>query len=137
MKPEFSRVFIKDDLGDILVLKDRKRKGIWNIPGGKQEINETPIDCAIRELREELALEISELEEIYHADLVFDDVVWSANFYFAGVVKGRPTLNEPHKIEGVQFISDLEQVSFSKDLQPLFDYLKASDILQDKVTEWR
>lgn len=137
MKPEFSRVFIKDDLGDILVLKDRKRKGIWNIPGGKQEINETPIDCAIRELREELALEISELEEIYHADLVFDDVVWSAHFYFAGVVKGRPTLNEPHKIEGVQFISNLEQVSFSKDLQPLFDYLKASDILQDKVTEWR
>lgn len=137
MKPEFSRVFIKNDLGDILVLKDRKRKGIWNIPGGKQEINETPVDCAIRELREELALEISELEEIYHADLVFDDVVWSAHFYFAGVVKGRPTLNEPHKIEGVQFISDLEQVSFSKDLQPLFDYLKASDILQDKVTEWR
>ncbi len=137
MKPEFSRVFIKDDLGDILVLKDRKRKGIWNIPGGKQEINETPVDCAIRELKEELALEISELEEIYHADLVFDDVVWSAHFYFAGVVKGRPTLNEPHKIEGVQFISDLEQVSFSKDLQPLFDYLKASDILQDKVTEWR
>ncbi len=43
MKPEFSRVFIKDDLGDILVLKDRKRKGIWNIPGGKQEINETPL----------------------------------------------------------------------------------------------
>lgn len=59
MKPEFSRVFIKDDLSDILVLKDRKRKGIWNIPGGKQEINETPVDCAIRELREELALEIS------------------------------------------------------------------------------
>lgn len=108
MKPEFSRVFIKDDLGDILVLKDRKRKGIWNIPGGKQEINETPVDCAIRELREELALEISELEEIYHADLVFDDVVWSAHFYFAGVVKDRPTLNEPHKIEGVQFISNLE-----------------------------
>ncbi|WP_442896384.1 NUDIX hydrolase [Enterococcus sp. BWR-S5] len=34
MKKEFSRVFIKDTSGDILVLRDRD--GMWNFPGGKQ-----------------------------------------------------------------------------------------------------
>lgn len=34
MKKEFSRVFLKDASGDVLVTRDRK--AVWNILGGKK-----------------------------------------------------------------------------------------------------
>ncbi|EGO5066418.1 NUDIX hydrolase [Enterococcus faecalis] len=135
MKKCFSRVFIKDDSGDILVLRDRK--GGWNLPGGKQEAWESPIDCAIREVKEETALEISNLEEVYSNVLIFDDIKWTAHFYFANVSKGKPVLNERNKIKGIQFIDDLNIVNFSVGLDPLFAHLKKTKILENKITKWK
>lgn len=134
MKKEFSRVFIKDACGDILVLRDRD--GEWNLPGGKQEKEEDAVTCAIREVNEELALEISDLEEIFSDDLTFEGVEWVAHFYFAGCAKGKPTLNEPNKIKGVQFISEFDNVAFSSGLDPLFEFLSKSKILDKKMTKW-
>lgn len=133
MNKSFSRVFIKDAAGDILVLRDRKE--MWNLPGGKQEIWETAVDCAIREVREEIALEISDLEEIYSNKLVFAGEEWEAHFYFADTAKGKPTLNEPNEIKGIQFINDLNNVDFSSGLDPLFNYLGENNVLDNKVTK--
>ena len=59
---EFSRVLLKNQSDEILILKDRP--DTWNFPGGKQELGESALECAIREMKEELAVEITELEEI-------------------------------------------------------------------------
>ena len=43
--------------------------GLWEFPGGKREVNETSEQCLVREIREELGMEISvgELfEEVSH-----------------------------------------------------------------------
>lgn len=58
MKKEFSRVFLKDASGDVLVIRDRK--AVWNILGGKKEQGESSIACAIREVEEEISLTISD-----------------------------------------------------------------------------
>jgi 8-oxo-dGTP diphosphatase len=42
----------------VLLLHHRKHN-VWNPPGGHQEIDENPIEAAIREVREETGLEIA------------------------------------------------------------------------------
>ena len=120
---------------EILILKDRP--DTWNFPGGKQELGESALECAIREMKEELAVEITELEEIFTGPLVFDSIVWQGHFYFAKQVQGKVTLNEPNKIKGVQFIKRFEEVNFSPGLAPLFDYLARSDYLKLNKTNWK
>ena len=49
--------------GQILLLKHRFRAGSgWGLPGGFLEAGEQPLEALRRELREELALEVAEVE---------------------------------------------------------------------------
>lgn len=69
---------------------------MWEFPGGKRELRESPEACLIRECREELGVEI----DVY---LLYDEYVWNYperdirfHFFSAGIVKGevRPTFHE-------------------------------------------
>jgi 8-oxo-dGTP pyrophosphatase MutT (NUDIX family) len=47
-----SNLLVVNDAGEIL-LQRRRDTGQWALPGGKQELGETPSQCAIRECEEE------------------------------------------------------------------------------------
>jgi 8-oxo-dGTP diphosphatase len=54
---------IFNDEGQILLLKHRFRPGSgWGLPGGFLEKSEQPLDALRRELREEVALELEDVE---------------------------------------------------------------------------
>ena len=54
---------IFNESGQILLLKHRFRAGSgWGLPGGFLEAGEQPLEALRRELREELALEVAEVE---------------------------------------------------------------------------
>lgn len=135
MIKEFSRVLITDQEGKVLVVKDPK-KG-WVFPGGKQEVGETPEMCAIREIKEEVNLTISNLTKIYEGPLEFEGVQWLGHFYFAKKAVGIPRSNEPDKIKQVVFLKDYEEKTFSKGLAPFFAYLSTEKSLKKQVTIWK
>jgi 8-oxo-dGTP diphosphatase len=54
---------IFNDQKQVLLLKHRFRAGSgWGLPGGFLERDEQPVDCLRRELREEIGLELEEVE---------------------------------------------------------------------------
>ncbi len=47
--------------GELLIVKPDYRDG-WLVPGGATDDNESPLHCAIREVKEEIGLDIPELQ---------------------------------------------------------------------------
>ena len=50
-------VFIADDAGRVLLIR-RQDNGFWALPGGCQDLGETPAECACRECEEETGLKV-------------------------------------------------------------------------------
>lgn len=58
-----------DDAGRVLITErmgDSPFAGLWEFPGGKIHSGETPSDAMVRELREELDIEVGESEHFMH-----------------------------------------------------------------------
>ena len=61
-----SIIFINDNNEILLFLRDEKPSipfpNMWDLPGGHVEENETPKQCIVREIKEEMELDIKECE---------------------------------------------------------------------------
>ncbi len=70
--PAAAVVIVQD--GKILLVKRaiEPKKGLWSLPAGFVEIDETVRACAVRELKEETGLDV-ELDGLIDATSVFDD----------------------------------------------------------------
>ena len=69
MKEVSAAIIIRDQ--KVLMARraaDESLAGFWEFPGGKREADETISDCLIREIREELALNIEVLGEFGVSD---------------------------------------------------------------------
>ncbi|MGF9741448.1 8-oxo-dGTP diphosphatase MutT [Priestia megaterium] len=65
--------------------------GKWEFPGGKLETGETPEECLVREIREELRVEI-EIRSFYDDNVYgFKDQAIHLLFYWAEIMNGEVT----------------------------------------------
>lgn len=61
-------IFGKDSSGLKILLIQRKNEpfqGLWALPGGFMDMDETIEECAYRELKEETGLEVADLQQLH------------------------------------------------------------------------
>lgn len=96
----------------LLVVRKRKNPSHYIIPGGKPEAGESPRQAIIRELREELSVEVDALSFIgrYATTAIFEDAALTVQIYEADV-SGDPTPGA--EIDDFQWIgADYEEQGF-------------------------
>ena len=99
--------------------------GQWEFPGGKVNINETSHDCLVRELREELGVNIIPLEVIYSITYEYPEKKVFLEFFKAaptGLMDFNPIPHEGQKIRWEEPHKLLDVDWVPADL-PLAEYL--------------
>jgi 8-oxo-dGTP diphosphatase len=105
---------------------DRVLGGFWEFPGGKIELNETPEEALIRELREEIGIEVIECQHLfqypyeYPMRQVMLEVFWVKRFI------GEP---HPHEQQAIEWITQVDI--------PQYQFLDANLGMMDQIrTLW-
>ena len=95
---------IKKD--DLFLIANRSfkafSKGIWEFPGGKVEQKETFASALIREIKEELSLNIQVAEKITSVDIKTLDKHISVHYFHALIVSGHISLNVHSEFKWVE-----------------------------------
>lgn len=75
--------------------------GFYDIPGGKIEDNETSIDAAIREFKEETTMEIRNLKYAGNLIVEYPDRVFDFDIYLTNEYSGTPSKTEDNIAEWI------------------------------------
>jgi ADP-ribose pyrophosphatase len=102
-------VLLVDELGRVLLtLRNRPPEaGCWSIVGGKLDFLETLEECAAREAREEVGVEVAIQSLLCVTDhcLPQENQHWVSPAYLAKVRSGKTSNREPEKIADVQWFA--------------------------------
>ncbi len=102
------------DQGQVLIAQKEsthKLAGLWEFPGGKMEPGETPEECLVRELDEELGITIEITDFFAEYTFALETAVLHLKGYKARVTGGALTLHEHDDARWVA-VSELSQYAF-------------------------
>jgi mutator protein MutT len=105
---------IWNQTGQILI--DRRKAsgtmgGLWEFPGGKIEQGETAAECIVREIQEELAIEITVGDQLISIDHTYPTFHLTLIVHHCQHISGTPQPIESEEICWVN-ISDLDNYQF-------------------------
>ena len=118
--PAAAGIVIKDS--KILLVKRgiEPKKGLWSLPAGFIEVDETVSECAIREIREETGLNVK-LTGIFDVYTIFDDprYVCLLVVYTVDIMGGVLTPGDDADEAGYFHLNDLPSIAFKKHLEAI------------------
>ena len=124
--------FIEKD-GKYLLTLDPKF-GFWRVPGGRVEPNEKVEDTLVREMKEELNIEIKILEFLgFGQDVVFHKILSKDRsrvllFFKCKIKKGQPTPMQEREISEIKWLG-IDEIKNHSDLEPgMLDFFKRFNI---------
>ncbi len=105
----------------------RNESGVWSKPGGGVEYGESAIDAMIREIKEELNVDIDIWGYLPHTDHFIPDEQqhWASFNFIARIVGGELQNMEPHKCQDIQWfaLNQLPEHITQTTREPIADYL--------------
>ena len=104
--------------GQVLLVKRKNAHGAgsWAVPGGHLEFGETPEECAVRETREEVGIDI---RDIRYAGITNDIFPQEGRHYITIWMRGAPSLSEPF-IAAAREVAEVRWFSWEALPSPLF-----------------
>jgi 8-oxo-dGTP diphosphatase len=122
-----SVAIIKDDL-ILMVRQTYKGNTFWTFPGGRIEANEEPIECAIRETKEETGLDIEIIEQVCE---LYNEVIHGPYYCYLGrIVGGKAELGfDPGLPSDAQELKELrwfpiKEMESHKEVKRVIEFLK-------------
>lgn len=124
--------FIFNDEGKLLLEKRgplaKNEVGAWIVPGGTVDFGETLKEATIREVKEELGVDIELGEQLLCYDHLLPDENqhWVATAFMARIISGTPEILEPGKCDEIAWFSldSLPSPIAKVDIEPLAYLLK-------------
>jgi mutator protein MutT len=107
--------------------------GLWEFPGGKREAGETFEQCLVREIREELGVEISVAELFEEISHTYPEKSVRLKFFVCKLLSGEP---QPLGCAAFKWIgrSELRDYAFPEADAQLLEKLKSSPDVQTGFT---
>lgn len=98
-------VIIKDGMTLLAKRKGKHGSGMWGSMGGHVEFGESPINAVKREAKEELGIEIGNLQFAMCMHMIREGKHYIDISFTAEIVSGEPSIQEPDKIESIGWYS--------------------------------
>jgi len=119
---------IVDDQNRLLVAQRSSTMSLplkWELPGGKIELNETPEDCLMREIKEELDIKIDVLKKLKSNRHTYPNIVVNLIPFISKHVSGSITLKEHANYQWLNSNELLDLDWAEADVPILHDYLNS------------
>ena len=95
----------------------------WEFPGGKVEFGESREEALVREIREELSVDIEDAEFLMTVEHTYPDFHLTMHVYKGFVTKGEITLNEHIALKWLS-VDELDQLDWAEADVAVVNYLK-------------
>lgn len=103
---ELAGCVIRNGSGEILLLH-RNKNGFeqWELPGGKVELGESSEDAAVREIREELGVDVILVSRLGTASFTQDEKDWRYTWHEARFTDTsvKPAICEPQSFDDLRY----------------------------------
>lgn len=114
---ELAGCVIRNQKNEILLLhRNTASLQQWELPGGKIEPGENPEVAALRELKEELAVEVKLGDKLGKASFIEGEKEWLYHWYEAVLIE-EPRIGEPKKFDLLRYWS-IDELKKRSDLSP-------------------
>jgi len=134
MKILLAGCVLVDDYGRILLLhRNTDRYSHWELPGGKIEEGETAEQAAVREIHEELGVEVQLTKSLGSGEFEDNEHEYSYAWFQAVITKGNPEVKEPQTFDDLDYveIENLMSLALSANMLVLEDAIFSGEVILD------